>query len=376
MTKKYFRLLLSLGVILCILCASFTVAAAAPRWGDFTGEVETDKFDDEETTEVTTTEEETTEVTTTQPVETTAPSTTQKPTKQPDNTVNNTVQTTKENDKSTTKAETKAENTKNNTKITSETETVPEGIFTVYLECNNGEPRKRFDLEKPDLVPQPNEPYRKGYIFKGWFGDAACTIPWDFSKSIADRGTVIYAKWEMDENTIAYNISVIQSPGGIIEVNPSFASAGEAVVITVKPDEGKRLVPGSVTINGKSQSALSFLMRGEDVVVSVSFEDVPEEIVEEKEFPIVPVAIGAVVALIILVVVIIIIRYKTRPAVLEYDENGAIILDDDDYDGWVDESIIIEDGFANGKIVHESIESDNAIHERESINKFDNERTD
>ena len=366
MTKKYFKLLLCLGVILCIFCTSFTVVTGA-TWGDFSGEVETDSFDKETeaSTEESTTEAQTTQVLDTTEKTTVTSSTTRAETK-PATTVNNTV---KDNNKQTTKEKT--------TEGTTSTETAPEGAFTVYLECNNGDPRKRFDLEKPGLVNQPNfEPYRKGYIFKGWFGDAACTKPWDFNKSIADRGTVIYAKWELDENTIAYNISVVQTPGGTIEVNPNFASAGEAVVITVKPDEGKRLVAGSVMINGKSQNALSFLMRGEDVVVSVSFEDAPEEIVEEKEFTYLLVIIGVVALLAVVIAVIIIVRIKTRPAVIEYDENGAIILDDDDYDGWVDESIIIEDGFANGKIVRESVDSDTAIYEAENINKYDSERTD
>ena len=95
-------------------------------------------------------------------------------------------------------------------------------------------------------------------------------------------------------------------------------------------------------------------MPGEDVIVSASFEDIPEEKIEEKPDILFLIIIAAAAFLVILVVVIIIVRYKTRPAVIEYDENGAIILDDDGDDGWIDESIVIEDGFANGKIVREN----------------------
>ena len=364
MTKKYFKLLLSLGVILCILCGSFTISMAAPSWEDYVGPIETDSFDDtdEKTTnsDVVTepTEQPTTQKTTrpatTQsqikpapPINVTAKETTEKITKE------TTVKTTKENTEKTTKDETETSTTHTETTDPDEA-MLKDGQFFVYLERNNGERRLKTILDKPDFVPQPDDPIRIGYIFKGWFKNPECTEPWDFNKSIAQKGTVIYAKWEAAADTVAYKIKVEKVPGGIIEVNPNSASAGEAVIITVKPDEGKRLVAGSITVNGKHSDVLSFIMPGEDVIVSASFEDIPEEKIEEKPDILFLINIAAAAFLVILVVVIIIIRYKTRPAVIEYDENGAIILDDDGDDGWIDESIVIEDGFANGKIVREN----------------------
>lgn len=364
MTKKYFKLLLSLGVILCILCGSFTISMAAPSWEDYVGPIETDSFDDtdEKTTnsDVVTepTEQPTTQKTTrpatTQsqikpapPINVTAKETTEKITKE------TTVKTTKENTEKTTKDETETSTTHTETTDPDEA-MLKDGQFFVYLERNNGERRLKTILDKPDFVPQPDDPIRIGYIFKGWFKNPECTEPWDFNKSIAQKGTVIYAKWEAAADTVAYKIKVEKVPGGIIEVNPNSASAGEAVIITVKPDEGKRLVAGSITVNGKHSDVLSFIMPGEDVIVSASFEDIPEEKIEEKPDILFLIIIAAAAFLVILVVVIIIIRYKTRPAVIEYDENGAIILDDDGDDGWIDESIVIEDGFANGKIVREN----------------------
>ena len=364
MTKKYFKLLLSLGVILCILCGSFTISMAAPSWEDYVGPIETDSFDDtdEKTTnsDVVTepTEQPTTQKTTrpatTQsqikpapPINVTAKETTEKITKE------TTVKTTKENTEKTTKDETETSTTHTETTDPDEA-MLKDGQFFVYLERNNGERRLKTILDKPDFVPQPDDPIRIGYIFKGWFKNPECTEPWDFNKSIAQKGTVIYAKWEAASDTVAYKIKVEKVPGGIIEVNPNSASAGEAVIITVKPDEGKRLVAGSITVNGKHSDVLSFIMPGEDVIVSASFEDIPEEKIEEKPDILFLIIIAAAAFLVILVVVIIIVRYKTRPAVIEYDENGAIILDDDGDDGWIDESIVIEDGFANGKIVREN----------------------
>ena len=146
-----------------------------------------------------------------------------------------------------------------------------DGQFFVYLERNNGERRLKTILNAPGLVPQPNTPIRKGYTFEGWYEDAKLTVPWDFSKSIAEKGTIIYAKWELVEE---YRIKVIDSEGGTITVNPTKASEGEIVVINVKPHVGKRLVTGSLTVNGEVCNLLSFVMPGEDAVVRAEFEDI------------------------------------------------------------------------------------------------------
>ncbi len=387
MTKKYFKLLLSLGVILCILCTSFTMSMAAPSWEDYLGPIESETFDDgdEDDTEAEVIE---TEPATKEPVtqKPTRPATTQNQAK-PAPPINatekvTTEKTTKENAEKTTKAttvkttkaETKEETSQTNTETTDEDEALlKEGQFFVYLERNNGERRLKTILDKPDFVPQPNDPIRIGYIFKGWFKNPECTEPWDFNKSIAQKGTVIYAKWEAAADTVAYKIKVEKVPGGTIEVNPNSASAGEVVIITPKPDAGKRLVAGSITINGKHSNVLNFIMPEGDVVVGVSFEDVPEEIVEKKTNPLILIAIAVAVFVVILIVVIIIIKIKTRPAVVEYDENGAIILDDDDDDGWIDDSIVVADGFANGRIVRESEDSENNDESIEMFDEFGNE---
>ncbi len=388
MTKKYFKLLLSLGVILCILCTGLTVSMAAPSWEDYLGPIESETAEAVESTtetEASETESETKEPVTQKP---TRPATTQNQVR-PAPTINATVKdttekatresterTTKEKTEKATKAETKEETSETVTATTDPDEAMlKEGQFFVYLERNNGERRLKTILDKPGIVNQPNEPMREGYIFKGWYADPEFKTPWDFNKSIAKKGTVIYAKWEADANTVAYKIMVEKVPGGVIEVNPDTASMGEAVIITVKPDEGKRLVAGSITINGKQSDVLSFIMPKGEVVVGASFEDIPEVIEEEKTNPLIFIGIGAALLVIILIVVIIIIKIKTRPAVVEYDENGAIILDDDDDDSWIDESIVVEDGFANGKIVRESGDFEDN-YETEPLDAYETEALD
>lgn len=370
MTNKYFRILLSLGVVLCLICVSFTVSMAAPDETEATETKVTESTDETHKTENDEDED---------PSQTVIviPNTTKKVTKPPETTKEetNAAQTVNKNNK-TTKTETteretaeERENEENEDEdSTEEGTTLPEGSFYVYLELNNGQERRKTVLDKPGLVPEPNDPTRAGYIFDGWYADAECTKPWDFTKSVADENTVIYARWVADPNTVVYNITVADLDGGSIEVNPSSASAGEPIIITVRPTKGKRLVFGSITINGKSSNVLSFIMPAEDVVVSASFEDIPEEAETDDGISVVPFIIGGIfLVFVALVITVIIIKYRSRPSVIEYDENGAIILDDDDDDGWVDDSIVIEDGFADGKITHENVEPDFGLSDTDEL---------
>lgn len=235
-----------------------------------------------------------------------------------------------------------------------------EGEFYVYLEFNNGAERKKRKLSEPSVVGKPNDPERKGFIFEGWYADAKFKKKWDFAKDIADENTVIYAKWTADPSTIVYSVTVKNIKGGYIQTNPDSATAGETVIVRVFPDEGKRLEAGSLTINGKKSDILSFVMPAKDVVISASFENVPKSENEDGGISIVSFVIAGGILVVILIIVFVIIT-KRRSSVIpvEFDENGAVIIDDDDEDDdWIDDSIIIEDGFRDGRIIRENVEPD------------------
>lgn len=251
--------------------------------------------------------------------------------------------------------------------ITEEEESLPEGSFYVYLERNNGTKRLKAVLTKPELVTEPETPVREGFIFDGWYADPEFTTRWRFYSDLAVEGTVIYAKWVPDPSATVYKVTVKAVEGGTIEVNPSEASAGEPVMVLVNPDEGMRLVAGSVTVNGKPTDILSFSMPAENVVVSAKFEIVPEveeEIVEKKTL--LPFIVGGVVLLIAVgVVIFLVLRRRDDYADDEIDENGTIIDNDTDM-SWVDESIIVEDGFKDGeKVVGNFIPEDDFTFEPE-----------
>ncbi len=229
---------------------------------------------------------------------------------------------------------------------------LPDGAFYVFLEKNNGEKRLKRIMEKEGLVPAPNEPVREGYIFDGWYGDAKFEKPWSFYTDYAKKGTIIYAKWIPDGGSQQYKITVKKVEGGIIEVNPSSASPDEYVVINVTPDDGKRLVAGSVTVNGVPTDVLSFAMPSKNVVINARFEDIPQNDGQGEGNNIVPFVIGGVLILLaaIAVVIVAVARRRNDVSEAQIDENGTIIDDDDDYD-WYDDTIVVEDGFKEGEKV-------------------------
>lgn len=229
----------------------------------------------------------------------------------------------------------------------SDEETEDDGKFTVYIELNNGEERLKFDLEEESTVPEPQEkPERKGFKFAGWFSDPEFETPWDFSKDIAKKGTVIYVKWEPDEDTVLHKITVSGLTGGTLEVNPPSAAKGETVNITVKPENGKRLKAGSILINGEASDYLSFVMPDGDVVLSAEFEDIPKKEEAKSNKKLIVIICVAAAALVAAAVSFFVIRRK----------NTA----DGDSGEWVDDSIKLQEGFKDGRVVKPD-EDDGAI---------------
>ncbi len=364
MTQKISKIIICVIATLCLFCGSLTVFAENGDLDfDFNIQPEVPTTQQESVPEET--EKETEEEKTEKETEKETQKPTQKPTKKPtkphtteavvepeynDNNDNNNVNVNVQANDNTTKEETTEETTD---------ETLPDGAFYVYLERNNGQRRLKTMMQEKGYVPEPEEPIREGYVFVGWYADSEFKKSWNFLTDKADKTITIYAKWRADEGTVVYDIVIEKTAGGRLEVNPQKASMGEPVVITVTPDEGKRLVQGSILINGEPTDFLSFIMPKGEVTISASFEDVPENDEEEETKSKLPlfIGVGVVVAVILVAAIIIAKRRSDFNADLDPDEDLYTDEDDDDED-WIDESIVVEDGFKEGKKVVESTEPD------------------
>ncbi len=357
MRNKYFTLIMTFAIVLCIFCTSVTVLAT----GDETTNAPTEAPATTQTPPEPTTqnnnpgglvddEDETTtrRTTTTEPVIVTEKNTTTT------RTTSSSTTTTRRNPDNSNTTTTRRNNTDRTTReeSTESTDpTLPEGQFYVHLVLGNGEKNKKTVMKEAGLVNAPAEPEWEGYIFEGWYTDPEFTKPWDFSKDKATKEMTIYAKWSVDAASVFYTITVTPVKGGKITVSPATASVNTPVLITVKPDSGKRLVDGSLTINGEKTEVLSFNMPAEDVVISAKFEDIPASVdaEEEKDNSVIYILIGAGILVVALIVAgVVMLRRKNEIVVPEFDENGAVIIDDDD-EVWVDESLVIEDAFPDAK---------------------------
>ncbi len=357
MNRRILKTLVCAVAILCMMCSSATVFAVEETIGSG---INIQPITQPETTAEPTTEE---------PKETEAPETTAEPTTAENtrpytppvqnnnsggsqgnggsgSSNNNTPQndTPVQNTPQTTKEETTKETTE---------ETLPEGSFYVYLERNNGKRRLKTIMDGPGLVPEVKDPVREGYVFDGWYKDADFVEPWNFFTDVAKGELVIYAKWSVDTGLKKYPITIKQTEGGEISVNPVKASKGEPVVIIIKPEEGKRLAAGSMMINGEPTDVLSFVMPAKKVTITAKFEDIPDDVtqvVEKKS--VAPFVISILVFAVLLVIVVVIVYKRRNDSLIEIDPDGPLDVEDDDDEGWIDDSITVEDGFVDGKIIN------------------------
>lgn len=288
MNKKTLKVLLA-AILVIISAFSFNFVVLAEP-GDDSDFVITEVPSDGE--DIDATEEETEVETTEKPTK--KPTTTRKPT--------------------TTKNQTPVWN---NTQ-TEETEETDDFDFKIKLELNNGE--EAIEAEVNDgIVEIPEAPKKEGFKFDGWYADSELTEKWDFLTSKADEDTVLYAKWEELPDDSLYTISVSTNLGGTITVKPTKAKAGETVTITVKTDEGKKLVENSLSVNGKFIEDYTFEMPANNVIVEAQFESVDADVIDADKNAFKDnigkfVTIGALALVVIAIVIWLIVnRYRFLP---------------------------------------------------------------
>ncbi|MGM9911895.1 InlB B-repeat-containing protein [Floccifex sp.] len=82
---------------------------------------------------------------------------------------------------------------------------------TVTLVKNNGEENESFKVTKHETASLPSTLNKEGYIFDGWYEDAACTKEYDVNAPVTEDIT-LYAKWNANTET-SYTVSYIDADG-------------------------------------------------------------------------------------------------------------------------------------------------------------------
>jgi uncharacterized repeat protein (TIGR02543 family) len=66
--------------------------------------------------------------------------------------------------------------------------------YIVSFNVNGGSAVSNRSVARNSKVTKPTDPTREGYTFDGWYTDAACTMAYDFDKTVTAAFT-LYAKW-------------------------------------------------------------------------------------------------------------------------------------------------------------------------------------
>ena len=118
------------------------------------------------------------------------------------------------------------------------------------------------EVKYQDKAARPTDPTRSGYIFLGWYTDAACTRFYDFTAPVTEDLT-LYAGWVTAPSFNGYSISVPAADHGTVTVSPTTtAASGATVTVTTTPDEGYELASLTVTTAAGDPQTLTPLGSG------------------------------------------------------------------------------------------------------------------
>ena len=99
-------------------------------------------------------------------------------------------------------------------------------MYTVTFDGNGGSASAGQNIVSGKTVFRPVDPFRIGHIFVGWYGNAALTSEYNFSKPVTEAFT-IYAKWEAIRYTVTFNAN---GASGVVPAAQT-ANAGSAITL-------------------------------------------------------------------------------------------------------------------------------------------------
>lgn len=110
------------------------------------------------------------------------------------------------------------------------------GSYTVRFACDGGKTKDGEALSaikvcNGDILEAPEQIYKEGYVFKGWYTDEICSEEnkFKFGRQTITADTILYAKWDTFCPTISFSSNI---SGGAIEsvkvnYNEVFARPGD-----------------------------------------------------------------------------------------------------------------------------------------------------
>ncbi len=88
-------------------------------------------------------------------------------------------------------------------------------LYTVKFETGGANQINDAVVAEGEKIPEPVTPVREGYVFEGWYSDAAYTKAWDFAKDTVMSDLTLYARWTAE--TKSYSVRFETNGGNRIE---------------------------------------------------------------------------------------------------------------------------------------------------------------
>ncbi|QMV43551.1 InlB B-repeat-containing protein [Cohnella cholangitidis] len=77
--------------------------------------------------------------------------------------------------------------------------------YTVSFDADGGTPVSDQTVIYGNTVSKPVDPEKTGHTFDGWYTDEDLLTPYDFAAAIGDSDFTLYAKWNINSYTVAYD---------------------------------------------------------------------------------------------------------------------------------------------------------------------------
>ncbi len=77
------------------------------------------------------------------------------------------------------------------------------GTVTITFDVNGGSAVDSMTVTGGEMITEPTEPTKLGYVFSGWYADEALSDEFNFTSDAVDAELTLYAKWVQDAVTFS-----------------------------------------------------------------------------------------------------------------------------------------------------------------------------
>ncbi|GHT15108.1 hypothetical protein AGMMS4956_14360 [Bacteroidia bacterium] len=118
-------------------------------------------------------------------------------------------------------------------------------VSTLTFDSQGGSEVAAKYIEKDATATPPADPTKSGYIFDGWYKEAACTNAWNFATDVVTANVTLYAKWIEDNSTAPTDptdpTSVATQGIASLQIYPNPTTNGELRIESGELNAGDRV---------------------------------------------------------------------------------------------------------------------------------------